>query len=170
MTRQLLLTTVHLLSAAACAVLPDAALRLMEVRDAYSRTDFEWDQLQRLSTEAVKKSNLQLMRQAAAASLQATVDREPQPVPAAEQQQQEQAGTAHKPSAGSISSNSSGTDSRASKEESSAAASSSGTNQGSALQPGAGKPQVVEKADSNPGGCECLASLQIWLWQLSNSS
>lgn len=49
-----------------------AALRLMEVRAAYSKTDFEWDQLQRLSVEALNKSNLQLMREAATASLQAT--------------------------------------------------------------------------------------------------
>jgi hypothetical protein len=48
------------------------ALRLMEVRAAYSKTDFEWDQLQRLSVEAIQKSNLQLMREAATASLQAT--------------------------------------------------------------------------------------------------
>uniref|UniRef100_A0A383WFK0 Uncharacterized protein n=1 Tax=Tetradesmus obliquus TaxID=3088 RepID=A0A383WFK0_TETOB len=48
------------------------ALRLMEVRAAYSKTDFEWDQLQRLSVEALNKSNLQLMREAATASLQAT--------------------------------------------------------------------------------------------------
>jgi hypothetical protein len=49
-----------------------AALRLMEVRAAYSTTDFEWDQLQRLSVESIQKSNLQLMREAATASLQAT--------------------------------------------------------------------------------------------------
>jgi hypothetical protein len=45
---------------------------LMEVRAAYSKTDFEWDQLQRLSVESIQKSNLQLMREAATASLQAT--------------------------------------------------------------------------------------------------
>lgn len=49
-----------------------AALRLMEVRAAYCKEDFEWDQLQRLSVEGIKRSNLQLMRKAATASLQAT--------------------------------------------------------------------------------------------------
>lgn len=44
----------------------------MEVRAAYSKEDFEWDQLQRLSVENIKRSNLQLMRKAATASLQAT--------------------------------------------------------------------------------------------------
>eukprot|EP00878_Enallax_costatus_P023118 GHUV01024579.1.p1 GENE.GHUV01024579.1~~GHUV01024579.1.p1 ORF type:complete len:252 (+),score=93.28 GHUV01024579.1:100-855(+) len=48
------------------------ALRVMEVRAAYSKEDFEWDQLQRLSVESIKRSNLQLMRKAATASLQAT--------------------------------------------------------------------------------------------------
>eukprot|EP00879_Flechtneria_rotunda_P022059 GHRR01023274.1.p1 GENE.GHRR01023274.1~~GHRR01023274.1.p1 ORF type:complete len:249 (+),score=71.58 GHRR01023274.1:781-1527(+) len=48
------------------------ALRLMVVRDAYCKEDFEWDQLQHLSHNAIKDSNIQLMRQAATASLIAT--------------------------------------------------------------------------------------------------
>jgi hypothetical protein len=45
------------------------ALRVMEVRDAYASSDFEWDQLQQLSIKAIKESNLGLMRKAATASL-----------------------------------------------------------------------------------------------------
>eukprot|EP00775_Hariotina_reticulata_P009543 gene9543-9707_t len=48
----------------------------MEVRDAYASSDFEWDQLQRLSIKAIKDSNLALMRKAATASL-LLADKEP---------------------------------------------------------------------------------------------
>ncbi|KAL3627422.1 Chaperonin-like RBCX protein 1, chloroplastic [Castilleja foliolosa] len=38
------------------------ALRILEVRSAYCKTDFEWDNLQRLSSKMVEDSNTRLMR------------------------------------------------------------------------------------------------------------
>jgi hypothetical protein len=52
---------------------PPAALRVLEVRDAYCSENFEWDQLQRLAAKDTKNANLRLMRKAAAASLAAGV-------------------------------------------------------------------------------------------------
>lgn len=50
---------------------PALALRVIEVRDAYCRDNFEWDQLQRLAARDTKEANLRLMRKAAGASLKA---------------------------------------------------------------------------------------------------
>ncbi len=50
-----------------------AALRVIEVRDAYCRDEFEWDQLRRLAEKDTKAANLRLMRAAASASLNAGV-------------------------------------------------------------------------------------------------
>ncbi|GBF88083.1 hypothetical protein Rsub_00795 [Raphidocelis subcapitata] len=50
---------------------PALGLRVLEVRDAYCREGFEWDQLQRLAVRDTKEANLQLMRRAAGASLRA---------------------------------------------------------------------------------------------------
>jgi len=47
------------------------ALRVIEVRDAYARDGFEWDQLQRLVIRDTKTANLKLMRRVAEASLRA---------------------------------------------------------------------------------------------------
>ena len=44
----------------------------MEVREAYCREDFEWDQLQRLAIKDTKEANVRLMRSSAVASLKAT--------------------------------------------------------------------------------------------------
>lgn len=38
------------------------AVRIMEVRAAYSAEDFEWDHCQRLSVESIVQSNVKLMR------------------------------------------------------------------------------------------------------------
>ncbi|GFP85075.1 hypothetical protein PHJA_000651300 [Phtheirospermum japonicum] len=38
------------------------ALRILEVRSAYCKTDFEWDNLQRLASKMVDDSNTRLMR------------------------------------------------------------------------------------------------------------
>lgn len=38
-------------------------VRVLEVREAYAREDFEWDHLQRLSSKALKEGNVKLMRQ-----------------------------------------------------------------------------------------------------------
>jgi hypothetical protein len=50
-----------------------AALRLMEVRVAYATEDFEWDNLQRLSTKDLVDGNVRIMRRLAAASLAAAL-------------------------------------------------------------------------------------------------
>ncbi|KAI8472289.1 MAG: hypothetical protein J3K34DRAFT_519905 [Monoraphidium minutum] len=50
---------------------PALARRVIEVRDAYGRDCFEWDQLQRLALRDTQSANLRLMRKAAAASLKA---------------------------------------------------------------------------------------------------
>ncbi|THF96680.1 hypothetical protein TEA_004771 [Camellia sinensis var. sinensis] len=39
-----------------------AALRILEVRSAYCKNDFEWDNLERLATKKVDESNTRLMR------------------------------------------------------------------------------------------------------------
>ncbi|XP_051125025.1 chaperonin-like RBCX protein 1, chloroplastic isoform X2 [Andrographis paniculata] len=38
------------------------ALRILEVRSAYCKNDFEWDNLKRLSTKMVEERNIRLMR------------------------------------------------------------------------------------------------------------
>lgn len=77
-----------------CFALCFAALRVMEVRAAYSKEDFEWDQLQRLSVQGINRSNLQLMRKAATASLQATqLVSSSQPTDHTDKQQHEQTTT-----------------------------------------------------------------------------
>ncbi|PNH07055.1 hypothetical protein TSOC_006508 [Tetrabaena socialis] len=48
-------------------------LRLMEVRDSYCAEGFEWDHLQRLAQQDMKKANTQLMKQFATASLEASM-------------------------------------------------------------------------------------------------
>jgi len=53
-----------------------AALRIMDVRDAYAREDFEWDQLQRLAVQGTKEANVRLMRSSATASLKASLTAE----------------------------------------------------------------------------------------------
>jgi hypothetical protein len=45
----------------------------MDVRDAYAREDFEWDQLQRLAVQGTKEANVRLMRSSATASLKASL-------------------------------------------------------------------------------------------------
>ncbi|PRQ28371.1 putative chaperonin-like RbcX [Rosa chinensis] len=39
-----------------------AALRILEVRSAYCKNDFEWDNLKRLACKMVDESNTRLMR------------------------------------------------------------------------------------------------------------
>jgi hypothetical protein len=53
-----------------------AALRIMDVRDAYAREDFEWDQLQRLAVQGTKEANVRLIRSSATASLKASLTAE----------------------------------------------------------------------------------------------
>jgi hypothetical protein len=53
------------------AAAPPPGLRVLEVRAAYCREGFEWDQLQRLAVRDTQDANLRLMRHAAAASLRA---------------------------------------------------------------------------------------------------
>lgn len=48
----------------------------MDVRDAYAREDFEWDQLQRLAVQGTKEANVRLMRSSATASLKASLTAE----------------------------------------------------------------------------------------------
>jgi len=38
------------------------ALRILEVRSAYCKNDFEWDNLKRVAVKMVNKSNTRLMR------------------------------------------------------------------------------------------------------------
>eukprot|EP00877_Chromochloris_zofingiensis_P007521 jgi/Chrzof1/3021/Cz12g08150.t1 len=51
---------------------PHLALRVMEVRDAYCREDFEWDQLRKVALRDMKDANVKLMRKSAVASLKAS--------------------------------------------------------------------------------------------------
>lgn len=44
----------------------------MEVRDAYCREDFEWDQLRKVALRDMKDANVKLMRKSAVASLKAS--------------------------------------------------------------------------------------------------
>jgi len=39
-----------------------AAVRIMDVRKAYASTDFEWDNLQRVCLEEIRKENVGVMR------------------------------------------------------------------------------------------------------------
>jgi hypothetical protein len=40
-----------------------AGVRVMEVREAYSRDDFEWQECKRLAIKNIKEANVRLLRQ-----------------------------------------------------------------------------------------------------------
>jgi hypothetical protein len=46
-----------------------AALRVMEVREAYAKNGFEWEQLQRLTVSGTQSANVGLLRKQVEASL-----------------------------------------------------------------------------------------------------
>lgn len=55
-----------------------AALRIMEVREAYAAEDFEWDMCQKVALKDLKEGNIKLMRDAAVASLTAAAAEHPE--------------------------------------------------------------------------------------------
>ena len=61
-----------------CASLMDrdalVAVRVLEVREAYSRLDFEWDQLQRLTREGIETTNNEIMRAHASRQFTSTLE------------------------------------------------------------------------------------------------
>lgn len=61
-----------------CASLMDrdalVAVRVLEVREAYSRLDFEWDQLQRLTREGIETTNKEIMRAHASRQFTSTLE------------------------------------------------------------------------------------------------
>ena len=51
-----------------------AGVRVLETRAAYAQDGFEWEQLQSLTNEGIKKANESIMRTHASAAFQAGLD------------------------------------------------------------------------------------------------